>query len=384
MDKLTGYYRSNGQVGIRNLVAVMAAADNVNPLAAKLAAQIESVVCLPASYGRGQLGRDFEITLSAMAGLAGHPNVAECLIVSFEPESAERIAERVRKIGRNVETVSILDVGGVTRALELGTGALHEMVKRAAAHQRQGIVPEQLLVGLECGGSDTSSGLFGNPCLGAFCDDFVDHGGTAIFSEPVECLGCESLLAGRAVNANAGAQIEATITRYRNIALDQGVDLTGVNPTPDNIAGGLTTIEEKSLGAISKAGTRPIQGVLGYGEPPKGPGLWFMEAPAGAVENITALSVAGAQLIMFVTGSCNPVGHPVTPTLKICANPRTLQRMSEHIDVDLSRGFERNFTLRHGAAEIADACANIANGDLTAAEQLGFLETNVSRFGLSV
>ncbi len=384
LEKMTGYRRNNGRVGVRNFVAVMAAADNVNPLARKLAAESPGIVCLPASYGRGQLGRDFEISLSAMAGLAGHPNVAECLVVSFEPESSERIATRVGAMGRGVKTLSILAAGGITRAMELGSGILRAMMDRAAAQSREPVGPAELMVGLECGGSDTSSGLLANPCLGAFCNNFIDSGGTAIFSEPVECLGGEALLTGRAVNANVAAQIEAAIMRYRDIALDQGIDLTGVNPTPDNIAGGLTTIEEKSLGAISKTGMQPIQGLLGYGERPSSAGLWFMEAPAGAVENITALSAAGAQIIMFVTGSCNPVGHPISPTVKICANSATLQHMGEHIDIDLSHGLAGGFTLRQGAEQIAGVCTDVTNGRLTAAERLGFMETNISRFGLSV
>ncbi|HSM19427.1 MAG TPA: hypothetical protein VK844_03545, partial [Hyphomicrobiales bacterium] len=155
-------------------------------------------------------------------------------------------------------------------------------------------------------------------------------------------------------------------------------------PTPDTIAGGLTTIEEKSLGAIAKTGARQIERVVGYGERPPHRGLWLMEGPAGAVENITGLAAAGAQIVLFVTGSCNPVGHPVSPTIKICANPATLARMAEHIDVDLSHGFTGSFSVEQGAEEIAGVAAEIAAGRRTAAERLGFLETNISRFGLSV
>jgi len=374
---LNGYHRSNGLYGVRNLVVVMAAADNVNPLARTLARLNPGTVCVPASYGRGQLGRDFDVTLSTMSGLAGHPNVANTLIVSFEPESAQRIASRVA--GMDVETLSLLQVGGVTRAIELGGRMLHAMHERAAECAREPMDMRDLLIGLECGGSDTSSGLVGNPSLGMFTDDVINAGGTAIFSEPVECLGGEFLLTSRAVSAQVAEKIADAVARYRDIALDQGIDLTGVNPTPDNMAGGLTTIEEKSLGAIAKTGTQPIQGVLGYGEKPARAGLWLMEAPAAAVENITALSAAGAQIIMFVTGR-----HPLSPTIKICANPNTTRSMSEHIDVDLSNGLLSRFTLQEGADQIADMCASVANGHLTAAEQLDFLESNISRFGLSV
>src|SRR5690606_18163816 len=208
--------------------------------------------------------------------------------------------------------------------LQRGHEILSRMIADSQAVVPEPIAPGDLVIGLECGGSDTTSGLFGNPSLGLFTDRFIDAGGTAIFSEPVECLGGEEALTARAVTPNVGKKIVAAIHRYRDIALEQGVDLTGVNPTPDNIAGGLTTIEEKSLGAIAKSGTRPIQGLLGYGEAAPGRGLWFMEAPAGAVENLTALAAAGAQAIFLVTGGCNPIGHPLSPTIKICANPVTV------------------------------------------------------------
>jgi altronate dehydratase large subunit len=384
LSTLTGYRRGNGEFGLRNIVAVMAAADNVNPLARRLAVAVPGVCCLPASYGRGQLGRDFEITLTAMAGLAAHPNIAECLIVSFEPESAMRIAERVRRRGRDAQTLSLLEAGGQSRTIEAGVAALNAMVERARRGEREPMAAADLIIGLECGGSDTTSGLVGNPSLGAFCDRVIDAGGSAIFSEPVECLGGERLLEARAATPQAGRAILAAVARYRDIALEQGIDLTGVNPTPDNIAGGLTTIEEKSLGAIAKSGSRRIEGVIGYGEKPSRPGLWLMEGPAGAVENITGLAAAGAQMVLFVTGSCNPVGHPVSPTVKICANPATLARMAEHIDVDLSHGPDGTFTVDRGADEIAAVAAQIAEGRETAAERLGFLETNISRFGVSI
>ncbi|HSG95889.1 MAG TPA: UxaA family hydrolase, partial [Afifellaceae bacterium] len=321
---LRGYRRDDGRVGIRNLVVVMAAADNVNPLARKLARAVPGTVCLPASYGRGQLGEDLEITLRTMAGLAAHPNVAECLIVSFEAASFERIAEPAREMGRQVAGLSLLDEGGLDAAMQKGSETLREMVEKVRTIDRQQVDVSEFLLGLECGGSDTTSGLFGNPSLGAFTDALIAAGGSAIFSEPVECLGGEEMIAARARTPAAKRNMIAAIHRYRDIANLAGVDLTGVNPTADNIAGGLTTIEEKSLGAIAKSGSSPIEGLIGYGERPSAKGLWFMDAPAAAVENLTALAAAGAQAILFVTGSGNPVGHPITPTIKVCANSLTV------------------------------------------------------------
>ena len=319
--ELYGFRRTDGRAGIRNIVVVMAAADNVNPLARRLALEVPGVVCLPASYGRGQLGEDLDQTLAAMAGLAAHPNVFGTLIVSFEPESARRVSERVEAMGREVDNLSLLREGGFTAATKAGREILSRLSATARTEKRKPFSTKELLIGLECGGSDTSSGVIANPALGMLSDRLIDSGATTIFSEPLECIGCESSLVTRAVNPRVAVRITASIEKYKKIALDQGVDLTGVNPTADNIAGGLSSIEEKSLGALAKSGTCPIKGVLSYGERPPGKGLWFMDAPAAAVENLTALAAAGCQAIVFSTGSVNPVGHPISPTLKICANP---------------------------------------------------------------
>lgn len=381
---LRGYKRDDGRTGIRNLVVVMAAADNVNPLVRKLALAVPGTVCLPASYGRGQLGKDLEITVRSMAGLAAHPNVADCLIVSFEAASFERIAGPVRAMGRQVSGLSLLEEGGMSATLQKGSDLLRSMMAKAGSIDARDVDASQFLLGLECGGSDTTSGLFGNPSLGIFADALIQAGGSAIFSEPVECLGGEELIAARARTPEAKRDMIAAIHRFRDIAKSAGVDLTGINPTADNIAGGLTTIEEKSLGAIAKSGSSPIEGLIGYGERPPAKGLWFMDAPAAAVENLTAISASGAQAILFVTGSGNPVGHPIAPTIKICANQLTVERMPEHIDVDLSHVFTDTFDTKKGASHIAEVFAATVNGRETAAERLDYLESNISRFGLSV
>jgi altronate dehydratase large subunit len=383
-DGLTGYARENGRKGIRNLVAVLAAADNVNPLARQLAARNPGVVCLPASYGRGQMGRDFIVTLRAMAGLAAHPNVAGCLVVSFEPESGERIAELARQLGRRVAILSFLETGGMEDCFEKGGAILARLRHEASQTKRTTLTPSELSVGLECGGSDTTSGLFGNPALGAFTDSLIDMGATAIFSEPVECLGGEELLRKRAVSPRAAERLVSTVHAYNDLAREHGIDLAGTNPTPDNLAGGLTSIEEKSLGALAKTGSRGIMGVLDYAEAAPDPGLWMMDAPAAAVENVTALAAGGTQLICFVTGTGNPTGHPVSPTIKISANPRTLDRMREHIDIDLTEMLRGRMSVMQGAAAIARTVGKVINGDATAAERLDYLETNISRIGPSV
>jgi len=383
-DGLTGFPRDNGRKGIRNLVVVLAAADNVNPLARHLVSRNPGVVYLPASYGRGQMGEDFEITLRAMAGLAAHPNVAACLVVSFEPESGARISRLVSQLGRSVETLSFLEEGGMEPSLAKGSQVLRRMQKDASPIKRVPLQVKELVIGLECGGSDTTSGLFGNPTLGVFTDWMVDNGATAVFSEPVECLGAEELLRKRAASPKVAEHLISTVHSYNELARAHGVDLAGTNPTPDNMAGGLTSMEEKSLGALAKTGSRTIMGVIGYAETPPGPGVWMMDAPAAAVENITALAACGAQVLCFVTGSGNPVGHPVVPTIKISANPVTVDRMQAHLDVGLEEMSRGGMTIVQGAEQIAATAGKVINGALTAAEKLDYLETNISRIGPSV
>jgi altronate dehydratase large subunit len=383
LNDLRGYRRDNGTVGVRNHVIVLAAADNVNPLARQLADRVPGVIFIRASFGRGQLGEDFELALRTMAGIASHPNVSDCLIVSFESASAERIAERVRLEGRNATTLSLLDEGGVTACLKAGHRILTEMQAKANNAVRVPISLPELVVGLECGGSDVTSGLIGNPCLGRFTDDLIDSSGTAIFSEPVECLGAESILLARAASPDVGAALLRAVHRRDEIAKQQGTDLLGANPTADNIAGGLSTIEEKSLGALAKSGTRRIEGLLDYGQRPPKRGLWMMDAPSAAVENITALAAGGCQVIMFVTGSGNPVGNPISPTIKICANPRAVQRMAEHLDVDLSAALVGTLDPAEGANAIGKTFGRVVNGEVTAAERLDYVDTTISRIAES-
>lgn len=382
--ELTGFKRGDGRYGIRNLVAVMAASDNVNPLARRLAMEMPGVVCLPASYGRGQLGDDLGLTLRTMAGLATHPNLFGCLIVCFEPEIGRRLQALSENLNRRCEILSLLEEGGLTSSLGRGVAIVTDMLTKREEERRRPMDLRHFLIGSECGGSDATSGLISNPALGRTVDQVVDLGGAAIFSEPVECLGCELILEERARDPKVARDAIATVEKYRRVALDQGVDLTGVNPTSDNMAGGLSTIEEKSLGALTKSGSRTIEGVLAYGQRPAGAGLWFMDAPAAAVENLTALAAAGCQAILFSTGNGNPVGYPLSPTIKVCGNPQTVKYLAEHIDVDLSGGLGGAIDLEGCGRKVFNALLEVMKGLSTAAEKLDYLTTNISRIGLSV
>jgi altronate dehydratase large subunit len=240
-----------------------------------------------------------------------------------------------------------------------------------------------LTVGLECGGSDATSGLVSNPAIGLVTDELVEAGATAVFSEPIELVGCEPILDNR-TDAAVAARIRGVIARYEDIANKAGVDLVGINPTADNIAGGLTTIEEKSMGALAKTGTVRIEGVVDYGERVAWAGLWLMAAPAAAIENIVALSAGGCQAILFSSGSGNPSGSAVSPTLKICANPISCETMREHVDVDLSDVLEGGTSMEGAKERIIESLVGVLSGNETTADILGYTETRISRLGLSV
>lgn len=383
-NDLRGYRRSDGRYGVRNRVLVMAAADNVNPLATQLANAVPGVQLIPATFGRGQLGGDFDATIRALVGLATNPNVADTLIVSFEAESSLRILEGIRACGRDAQYISLIETGGHTAAMQRGTQLLKDMLVRHGSTPRVAVPPAGLVIGLECGGSDATSGLVANPVIGRIADSLIDAGGTAIFSEPVELVGCEDALAVRAGKAEIGQQIRALTKRYTDIATAAGVDLVGVNPTADNLAGGLTTIEEKSLGAVSKSGTRPLKGVLAFAESPKAAGVWLMDAPAAAVENLTALSAGGCQAVLFSSGSVNPSGNPISPTVKICANPRSARSMHEHVDVDLSGVLTEGLPLDNAVARAHETLRAVLLGKDPRADALGYSEIRISRFGPSV
>jgi altronate dehydratase large subunit len=381
---LLGYRRPDGRYGVRNRVLVMAAADNVNPVAMQLANAVSGVHLIPATFGRGQLGGDLDATIRALVGLATNPNVADTLVVSFEAESSLRILEGIRARGRTAQYISLIEIGGHTAAMERGTRLLTEMLDRHRSASRVAMPPSGLVVGLECGGSDATSGLVANPVIGRIADSLIDAGGTAIFSEPVELVGCEDALAKRAGRKEVGEEVWALTKRYTDIAAAAGVDLVGVNPTADNLAGGLTTIEEKSLGAVSKSGTRPLQGVLAFAEVPMAAGVWLMDAPAAAVENLTALSAGGCQAVLFSSGSVNPSGNPIAPTVKICANPRSAQSMREHVDIDLSGVLTEGLSLETAVARAHETLRAILLGRNPRADELGYSEIRISRFGPSV
>ena len=378
-----GYERADGTVGIRNHVAVISIMDNCNPVTRAVCHAVEGTLPVTTLFVRGQYGRDLEISLDTLAGMGRNPNIAAVLLVGLEEGTTEEVARRIRPSGKPVEAITLQPHGTINCVAE-GTRRAARLAIAASGLRRKSAPLSALTVGVECGGSDTTSGLTCNPTIGAMADHVVDAGGAIIISETSEFFGAEHLFAERAASPEVGKAFVEAVTRLEREAIGRGMDIRGTNPTPDNIRGGLSTIEEKALGAMAKAGTRPLSGVLTYGEAPSGRGLYFMDAPAPAVENLTAFAAAGCQLICFGTGVGNPIGNMVTPTVKVCGNVNTLRTMADNIDFDSSSILEQGARAADLGSRLLEYCVEVASGTRTTSEILDVRETAISRFSPTI
>jgi altronate dehydratase large subunit len=377
ITEFMGYRRPDGRVGIRNHIAIISAMDNVNPVARRIAARVEGAVAVCAAYGRGMVAQDAERHDRVLIHYGLHPNVAAVLVVGLESVTARRYAEAVAQSGKLVQWVAVQSLGGTARTVERGVEIAQAMAREAAGLVRVPAPISALMVGLECGASDATSGLTANTVVGRVADWIVAEGGTAILSETEEIIGAEHLLAERAASPEVAAQLLRAVADTEAQARFQGVQIVPLGH--DNLAGGLSTMEEKSMGAVRKGGTSPLREVIGYGERPRERGLVFMDAPAPGVENIAALAASGAQLILFSTGVGNPIGHPLVPTLKLTGNPATALSFADNIDVDVGGIVRGDYGLDEAADQLRTALLAAAEGRLTRAEVLGDLEISISR-----
>jgi altronate dehydratase large subunit len=375
-----GFRRPDGSFGIRNHVAVIAAMDNVNPVVRRIAAGVRGTVPIWAAYGRGMFGEDEQQHDRTLVGYGAHPNVAATLVISMEPKSARALAERIGATGRPVAWLAVQNEGGTMKTVDRGQRLAMQMVVDAGRILREPVPISELCVGLECGASDATSGLTANSGTGLVADWIVGQGGTVVLSETEEAIGAEDILAKRALRPDIGQALLDAVRAREAEAHFIGADSIGFGP--DNAAGGLTTLEEKSLGAVRKGGTTPLVQVVGYGERPSARGLVFMDAPAPGTENITALAAGGCQLILFNTGVGNPVGNPIAPTLKITGNPRTAEHFADNIDVDVGGVLTGQYGLPGAAERIREALEWVANGMMTRSEIIGDVEISISRIDI--
>ena len=372
MTVFYGYGRPDGSVGVRNHLLVLATIDCSYETAKKIASQVEGAVAVTQYHGcdlNQMLARN-------LVGICENPNVAGVLLVGLGCESLtpEVLAEQISSQGKPVETLSIQREGGTIRTVEKGTRILQRMSQDAARLRRREFPVSELTLAVECGGSDATSGLAANPATGIAADMLVDEGGTVIFSEPQEMTGTQHILAARAVDKAAAdavyAMIDSQEERMQRIGVDSRFMPKG------NIDGGLTTIEEKSLGAIRKGGTRSIQGVLRNSfetfDTPTRHGLWLQDGTGWDVPSVTHMVAAGAQVVVFTTGRGSTTGHAIAPVLKITGNPETYSMMADNMDVDASRILDGSESLKSVGERIYRAVVDTASGKKTKAEALGF------------
>ncbi len=379
-----GYRRENGAVGVRNWVAVVSIMDNCNPVTRAISQAVDGTIPVTTLFVRGQIGWDLELAFTnSLAGMGRNPNIAAVLLVGLEEKSTEEVADAYEHPASRFDAIH-LQPNGTINAIAEGTRRAARLVLRASGMRREPCPPSALVVGVECGGSDTTSGLTCNPVIGRMSDRLIDDGATIIISETAEFVGADHLFAARAIDETVRKAFVDAVHQLEREAVRCGVELTKTNPAPDNVRGGLTTLEEKALGAMAKAGSRPLAGVLRYGEAPKRNGLHFMDAPAPAVENLTAFAAAGCQLIMFGTGVGNPIGNMVAPTAKVCGNVNTLRTMTDNIDFDASAILEDGAKVFDVGDRLYQYLLELASGTLTASEVLNVRETAISRFERSL
>ena len=358
--------------------------DSMNPIVKAIASQIQGALPITVLFGRGQVPADNLLMKRALVGLGSNPNVGGVLVVSLEAEFGYGIAEALRQKGQQVETIIFQEEGNTPNSVHQGVLKLLALASSCSELHRESVPLAQLAVAMECGGSDALSGLVANHILGKIADRLVDGGASVVISETSEMIGAEHLLAARAVSKKVDREIRKLVGGLEARLKRAGIDLRGINPMPDNIRGGITTLEEKALGAIAKGGSRKVQGVLEYAAPIPGSGLYLMDSPSGACESMTGLSAAGANLLLFSTGAGHPLGDPIVPTWKICANPATIGSLAPNIDFDASIVLTKDRSLEVCAEESFAEILRVAGGKLTRAELLKQIETAITKTSPSV
>jgi altronate dehydratase large subunit len=378
-----GFRRPDGRVGTRNHVLVVPTVICSSVVAERIAsAALPLGTALPHLAGCGQLGPDMRLTHDTLAAYCAHPNVGAVIVVALGCEQvvAQMLADAARRHGKPAEIVAIQAEGGTIRAIEKGVTIARALAGTLAAQERDWCDVSELILSLKCGGSDYTSGLASNPTLGRVTDRLVDLGGSAVLAEIAEIMGAEHLLAARATEPATATKLIQIITRVETEARALGLDIRGTQPSPGNIRGGLTTIEEKSLGATHKGGERaPLEDVVAYSAPIARKGLTVMDTPGLDVESVTGMVGGGAQVVVFTTGLGTPTGNPVAPVIKVTGNPRTARHMADNIDVDVSGIMEETETLDGAADRLFAEVLAVASGRETAAEQLGHREFAIHR-----
>ena len=375
-----GYKRENGRVGVRNHVIILPVDDLSNAAAQAVENNIKGTMALPHPYGRLQFGADLDLHFRTLIGTGSNPNVAAAIVIGIEDGWAKKVADGIAATGKPVSFFGI-EGHGDHETIRRASLKAREYLQWASELRREERPLKDLWVSTKCGESDTTSGCGANPTVGNAFDKLYPHGVTLVFGETTELTGGEHLVAARCRNDAVRKQFQFVFDRYQDVInRHKTSDLSESQPTKGNIAGGLTTIEEKALGNIQKIGRKcMVDGVLDKAETPTGPGLWFMDSSSAAAEMVTLCAASGYAVHFFPTGQGNVIGNPILPVIKLCANPRTVRTMSEHIDVDVSGLLRKEMTPDQAGDKLLECMFRTANGRLTAAEALGHREFVLTR-----
>ena len=373
--KIFAFRRENGRVGVRNHVIILPVDDISNAACEAVANNIKGTLALPHAYGRLQFGEDLDLFFRTMIGTGSNPNVAAVVVIGIEAGWTQRIVDGIAKTGKPVAGFSIEGKGDIRTIAEASYKA-KEFVQWATELQRTECDLSELYISVKCGESDTTTGLASCPTVGNVIDKHCESGGVASFGETTELTGAEHIVAGKAANEAVRKDFMAAFEDYTNLVFSRKVDdLSESQPTKGNIAGGLTTIEEKALGNVEKLGKRTkFVGCLKPAVAPTTPGLWFMDTSSAAAEAVTLWAASGAVIHLFPTGQGNVIGNPIEPVIKLSGNPKTVATMKEHIDLDVSPILQGEMTLDQAGDALIDVIVRTANGRFTAAEALGHRE----------
>ncbi|CAH0153627.1 (2R)-sulfolactate sulfo-lyase subunit beta [Peribacillus sp. Bi96] len=386
MTIIKGYRRTDGKVGIRNHVLLLPTVVCANQVVNRIQQQVPGAVAIPHQHGCSQVGDDKERTHQVLVGMGKSPNVGAVLIVSLgcEVMKADQIRDEIRETGKPVIWLDIQNEGGSVKTIQKGIDSARKLVMDIQQISKEDISLSEIIVGVKCGGSDSTSGLCSNPALGNASDLIISEGGSIVMGETTEIIGAEHIVAEKAVSEDISHKLYSYVERFEKEIERMGVDMRGGNPSPGNIEGGLSSIEEKSLGCISKAGTSPLQGVVEYAESIPGKGFYFMDSPGNDIECVSGMAAAGVQVVCFTTGRGTPTGNPIVPVIKITGNELTGKRMNDNIDIDISTVLQGIETLELAGKRIFDGIVDISSGSLTKSEILGHQEFSINRIGISL
>lgn len=378
-----GYRRPDGRVGVRNHVLILPTITCATQTAQRVTELVSGTVTFIHQHGCAQVGIDYDQTFRTYAGMGMNPNVYGVIVLGLgcETHQAHSVADEIAKCGKPVQTVSIQDNGGTLQTIAEVAKIAVKMVQDASMVQRELCDFSELIVGTECGGSDACSGISANPAVGRTSDLIVEQGGTAILAETTELIGAEHLLANRAANDQVAKKAYAVIKMMENRSIKMGVDIRTGNPSPGNIKGGISSLEEKSLGAATKSGTTRLEEVIDYAQVPTKKGLVWMDTPGHDIEQLTGMVAGGAQVVLFTSGRGTPTGSPIVPVIKISTNTPMFERMNENMDLDAGTIIDGQETVAEVGKRIMKEIQDVSNGKLTKAEILKQHDFGIWRIG---